>query len=59
MGKEIKFCLFEQGLDSKFRIMDRGLGGEGVKINYVFVSFSLHKPLMGVSIFLGHCFSLV
>jgi hypothetical protein len=33
-----------------------GVWGEReVKINCFFVYFSLHKPLLGFSMFLGHC----
>ena len=30
-------------------------GEREVKINCVFVYFSLYKPLLGISMFLGHC----
>ena len=26
-----------------------------VKIKYILVNFSLHKPLLGLSMFIGHC----
>jgi hypothetical protein len=35
--------------------LTRVWGEREVKINSVFVYFSLHKPLLGVSMFLGHC----